>query len=104
MILFVGLGNPSPDSHDNRHNIGFKIIDAIRIPNYGGSIRICATLNKNISPNRNVKQLLDLEKKKGFFKTTKYKKFSKDVIKSKNNLLNILRKIKKRIFLSWFGK
>ena len=50
---------------------GLKIIDAIRIPNYGGSIRICATLNKNISPNRNVKQLLDLEKKKGFFKTTK---------------------------------
>ena len=29
MILFVGLGNPSPGSHDNRHNIGFKIIDAI---------------------------------------------------------------------------
>ena len=29
MILFVGLGNPNPDSHDNRHNIGFKIIDAI---------------------------------------------------------------------------
>ncbi len=29
MILFVGLGNPTPDSHDNRHNIGFKIIDAI---------------------------------------------------------------------------
>ena len=29
MILFVGLGNPTPDSHNNRHNIGFKIIDAI---------------------------------------------------------------------------
>ena len=29
MILFVGLRNPNPDSHDNRHNIGFKIIDAI---------------------------------------------------------------------------
>ena len=29
MILLVGLGNPTPDSHDNRHNIGFKIIDAI---------------------------------------------------------------------------
>ena len=29
MILFVGLGNPTPDSNDNRHNIGFKIIDAI---------------------------------------------------------------------------
>jgi len=29
MILLVGLGNPTPDSQDNRHNIGFKIIDAI---------------------------------------------------------------------------
>ena len=29
MLLFVGLGNPSPDSENNRHNIGFKIIDAI---------------------------------------------------------------------------
>ena len=29
MILFVGLGNPTPDSNDNRHNVGFKIIDAI---------------------------------------------------------------------------
>ena len=29
MILFVGLGNTTPDSQNNRHNIGFKIIDAI---------------------------------------------------------------------------
>ena len=29
MILFVGLGNPSPDSENNRHNVGFKIIDSI---------------------------------------------------------------------------
>ncbi len=29
MILLVGLGNPTPDSKNNRHNIGFKIIDAI---------------------------------------------------------------------------
>ena len=29
MLLFVGLGNPTPDNEDNRHNIGFKIIDAI---------------------------------------------------------------------------
>ena len=29
MILLVGLGNPTPNSHDNRHNVGFKIIDAI---------------------------------------------------------------------------
>ena len=29
MILLVGLGNPTPNSDNNRHNIGFKIIDAI---------------------------------------------------------------------------
>jgi len=29
MLLLVGLGNPSPNNEDNRHNIGFKIIDAI---------------------------------------------------------------------------
>ena len=29
MLLLVGLGNPTPDSENNRHNVGFKIIDAI---------------------------------------------------------------------------
>ena len=29
MILFVGLGNPAPNSENNRHNVGFKIIDRI---------------------------------------------------------------------------
>ena len=29
MLLFVGLGNPPPDSENNRHNVGFKIIDSI---------------------------------------------------------------------------
>ena len=29
MVLFVGLGNPTPDSENNRHNVGFKIIDTI---------------------------------------------------------------------------
>ena len=29
MLLFVGLGNPTPNSEKNRHNVGFKIIDSI---------------------------------------------------------------------------
>ena len=29
MLLLVGLGNPTPNSENNRHNIGFKIVDAI---------------------------------------------------------------------------
>ena len=31
MLLFVGLGNPTPNSENNRHNIGFKIVDAINL-------------------------------------------------------------------------
>ena len=30
----VGLGNPTPDSENNRHNVGFKIIDSIN-KNFG---------------------------------------------------------------------
>ena len=29
MLLFVGLGNPNPDNSNNRHNVGFSVIDAI---------------------------------------------------------------------------
>ena len=29
MLLLVGLGNPSPNNLNNRHNVGFLIIDAI---------------------------------------------------------------------------
>ena len=29
MLLLVGLGNPSPNNTNNRHNVGFKVIDDI---------------------------------------------------------------------------
>ena len=29
MLLLVGLGNPGPENENNRHNIGFKIINVI---------------------------------------------------------------------------
>jgi hypothetical protein len=75
-------------------NYGFKIIDAIRIPNYGGSIRVVATLNEKLKPKKSVKKILSLEKNRGFYNSTKYKKFSRNVIKSKNKLVTLLKKIK----------
>ena len=29
MLLIVGLGNPDPNNSNNRHNVGFSVIDAI---------------------------------------------------------------------------
>jgi len=29
MLLFVGLGNPNPNNSNNRHNVGFSVIDEI---------------------------------------------------------------------------
>jgi PTH1 family peptidyl-tRNA hydrolase len=34
MLLFAGLGNPDPKHANNRHNVGFKLIDALN-KNFG---------------------------------------------------------------------
>ena len=56
MLLFVGLGNPTPNSENNRHNIGFKIIDAInnkfklskQKPKFKGLLTTGSINNKNV--------------------------------------------------------
>ena len=56
MILLVGLGNPTPDSNDNRHNVGFKVIDAINLkfglskqkPKFKGLLTTGNILNKKV--------------------------------------------------------
>ena len=45
---------------------GLKIIDAIRIPNYGGSIRICATPKQKHKSKQECKTITRFRKRKDF--------------------------------------
>ena len=73
---------------------GFKVIDATKIPNYAGSIRITATLNHKMKTKDSVKKILNEENKKGFYKEKKYLSFSKNVHKVRKNLSNLLWQLK----------
>ncbi len=75
---------------------GFRIIDAVRIPNYAGSIRVIATLNKKIRPKPSVAKILKMEKNRGFYSDKKYIKFSKDVFKSRNQIIKLLKNLKNK--------
>ena len=74
----------------------FKVIDAMKIPNYGGSIRIVATLNKKMKVSKNIKKILLFEKRNGFYNSKKYKKFCRDVFKARENLMNKLWELKSK--------
>jgi len=73
---------------------GFKVIDVNKISNYGGSIRIAASLNQKLPINKSVSQILKYEKNKGFYDNKKYNNFSKKVKKIKNDLSTILWNLK----------
>ena len=45
---------------------GFNVIDASRIPNYAGSIRVTATLNKKIKTKKSITNNFKSRKKRGF--------------------------------------
>ncbi len=73
---------------------GFNVIDAVKIPNYAGSIRVTATLNNKIKQKKSVLKILEEEKKNGFYNYKIYEQYGKKVEKIKNDLNKMLWKLK----------
>ena len=78
-------------------NYNLEIFDIKNLSTHGGSLRyyIKRKSNKLIKKTRQVNKQIHKEKQYGLNKFETYKKFSRNVLKSKNNLLKILNKIKK---------
>ena len=73
---------------------GIEIIHAKRINTHGGSIRVYAAKKGKFKITKNVKKILNFEKK--FLSWSTFKNFKKNVVTSKINLYSMLKKIKKR--------
>ena len=76
-----------------------KIIHAEKASRYGGNIRVHIAKDLNEKTSINVKKLLTIEKKFGLYNNFFYKKFNKDVLKSKKMLKKFITKIKKKKLL-----
>ncbi len=78
-----------------------KIIFAKKIGTHGGSIRVYATREKKKTTNKNVLSLLKTEKKK--INSKSIKKFKDGVVRSKIELISLIKKIKKNKIIFGVG-
>ena len=72
---------------------GMEIIHAKQINTHGGSIRVYAAIKNTFKVNKNVRKILNYEKKFLTWKT--FSKFKRNVVESKINLYSLLKKLKK---------
>lgn len=68
---------------------GMSLVDIIRIPIHGGSIRVYISKEKKQASNK-VNKLLKLEEKKGLFKIETYLNFRRRVDKTRHELVQLL--------------
>ena len=73
-----------------KHNL--EIIDTKEIPTHGGSIRVYAARKGVYKISKNVKKQFRKERK--YLNKKNFENFKKNVVKSKINLFNIIKKIK----------
>ena len=78
----------------NQYNL--KVIDAVVVDRYNGSIKVTATNNLNIKPNPRVNKLLKIEEEFGLFKSKIWNEFKSNIIRSKKELKNMLINLKKQ--------
>lgn len=78
----------------NQYNL--KVIDAVVVDRYNGSIKVTATNNLSIKPNPRVNKLLKIEDEFGLFKSKIWSQFKSNIIKSKKELRKILVYLKKQ--------
>ena len=71
-----------------------KVVDAEVVERYNGSIRVVVSNDKNKDQNKNINNLLNNELSYGLYEADVWNKFKENVYKSKNDLLQLLLKIK----------
>ena len=72
-----------------------KVIDCEVLDRYNGSIKVVVSNNKKIKPNWSVAKTLRNEKKFGLTNKKRWDKFRINTKKSKEDLINLLYKLKK---------
>ena len=77
-------------------NFDARIFKAEKIDTHGGSLRIFVSKNKKIKIHKSISKLLKEEESFGIKKFETYKKFGDHVNKIKENVVNNIRKIKKK--------
>lgn len=75
-------------------NANLEIYDAEITPSYGSSLLIFVSHPGVFPISENVKSLIDQEIREGFDKLETYQQFKAEMIKIKNDLLNLLKKLK----------
>ena len=74
---------------------GLRVIDAIVVDRYNGSIKVTATNNPHKRVNKRVKSLLKKEEANGIYESKIWNNFKTNIIKSKESLRKILIDLKK---------
>lgn len=73
----------------------FTVVDAERIPNYGGSIRVYAVKGKNHTVSERLKELLIAEENAGLNSRKAFDDFAVGVRKQKNEFMELLHRLKR---------